>query len=147
MHSRHVPKQRGADHLDTHFRELLAHAHRHDPRLVGELARVHLRIDPDERIDVARRCRAMCGDQRDAVTARCLLDRGARERTERCRVGNDAFLDGGFQARRKRERADGEHRVAELQHPREKCSAAWRFDAGHSPWSCAEPVVAGDPCA
>ena len=44
-------------------------------------------------------------------------------------VGDDAFLDGGLQARRERERADREHRVAELQHPRKQCSASWPFHA------------------
>jgi len=58
-------------------------------------------------------------DQRDAVTARCLLHCGARERAQRDCIANHAFLDGGLQAARKRKPADGEHRVAELQHPRE----------------------------
>ena len=71
----------------------------------------------------------MRGDQRDAVTARRLLQRGARERSKRCRVGDDTFLNGGFQAGRKRERANGKHRVTKLQHPREKCGAARRLDA------------------
>ena len=122
-------KQRRAHHLHTHFGELLAHANRHCPRFVGKLARVHLRIDPGERIDVACSRRAMRGDQRNAVTARRLLQRGARERSKRCRVGDDTFLNGGFQAGRKRERANGKHRVTELQHPREKCGAARRSDA------------------
>jgi hypothetical protein len=112
-------KQRRADHLHAHFRELLAHAHRHEAGLVGKLARVDLRIDPYESIDIAHRCSAVCSDQRDPVAAPCLLHCGARERPQRDCISNDAFLDGGLQTGRKRKPADGEHRVAKLQHPRE----------------------------
>src|SRR3954452_11074582 len=71
----------------------------------------------------------MRADQCDAVSARRLLQGGPRERSKRCHVGDDTFLNGGFQAGRKRERANGKCRVAKLQHPREKCGTARCIEA------------------
>ena len=71
-------------------------------------------------------CRAMRGDQRDAVAARRLLYRGASERVERDCIGHNTLLDCAFQAARKREPADREHRIAKLQHARKKRRAVWR---------------------
>ena len=65
-------------------------------------------------------------DERDAVAARGLLDRGARERVQRgARRTTTRCLDRGFEPAGEREAADREHRVPELQQARQR-AACWR---------------------
>ena len=81
-----------------------------------------------------------------AVAARCATPARCRhhappvptpcaQRSRACRVGDETFLNGGSKPVGKRERPNGKHRVTKLQHPRQKCGAAWRFDVirdGHA---------------
>ena len=144
MPSRQVQSSGAPITCDTHLRELLTHTNRHRSRLVESLRHI-----PTHRFGSAHRRRRQ--SPRDAQRSERYRHRAlpARPRCVRThakssRVGDNALLNSGFQSARKREAADGEHRVTELQHPGEKMRRCPALRQRHSRWSFAEPAVPGD---
>ena len=98
----------------------LGHAlgNQHWPALVKEgVVYVPLTVDRKQRLDVAFGGGAMRRDERNAVTAGGLVQRGAREFVQRGLVFHHTSLHGRFETTRKRKAADREHRVPELKEP------------------------------
>src|SRR5439155_20334011 len=82
----------------------------------------------DQHVDIVRHIaphrRAVRRDERNAIAARALLERGAREGMQRGAIMDDTGLHCGLKTAGERKAADREHRVAELQQARRRAAVA-----------------------
>ena len=118
--------------MQRHLGELAPHPLRHRAHLLVELPLEHRAIGANDSLDVGRRRRSMRFDKCDAVARRGLVQRRFDELAQRRGVADHALLNRCLEAVRKRERADRQYRVAELQEAhragdRAHCDSRWRF--------------------